>query len=83
MEMRWILLGQKHVGQSFKGLLVGTWDGVHQIEGFFRPSEVRESHPEGECETIHHGKIDMIGMSSAPVANCWQDLTDGIFIVSA
>ena len=45
MEMRWILLGKKHVGQSFKGFLVSFWEGAYQIEGFSRPCEIRKTHP--------------------------------------
>ena len=83
MEMRWILLGKKHVGQSFKGFLVGFWDGAHQIEGFFCARNICETRPEGEGEAVNHRKIDMIGMSSAPVAECGQDLTYGIPVLSA
>ena len=41
VEVGWIYLGMKHVGQRFKRLMVGFWNSAHLIEGFFRAREIR------------------------------------------
>ena len=83
MEVGGIFLGVEHIEKRFEGFLFCVGEAAHQFKRGFRSREIREASPQGECETVNHGKVDMVGVFCAPAAKGGQHLSNRFLVVSA